>query len=213
MKSFAWLLTIGASAALIACSDSQDFDGRFIEPDGLTSYEFMPGGEVQINKGGEDIATAHYQYDSTDNVITLSSDMDLPNHFLTLKEDGNLHTGDFTMTRGIDYSMLADSTWIGEQGEFVFAMTFTESEEGMATYSELVTYYEDEKTYWVQPDDSIARLSGNMLFIDLTQYEVSDVEEDSFKITIGNNSMVLHKQPKGAGISYREDYSEVVEEE
>lgn len=214
MKKFAWLLALILPVLLTACGGDDDFQGRFIEPDGLTSYEFLPEGKFIINKGGDDIANAHYQYDSSDQIITLSSDMDLPNHFLKVNADGNLQADDMELTRGIDYGMLADSTWIGQQGEFVFALTFTETdEEGLAAFSELVTYYEDDKTYLSQTDDSIARLSGNMLFIDLTQYTVSDVSSDSFKISIGNNSMVLEKQPKDTGIDYREGYQSIDAEE
>ncbi len=56
------------------------------------------------------------------------------------------------------------------------------------------------------------RLSGNMLFVDMTQYGVSEVSDDSFKISIGGNSMVLEKQPKGSKIEYLEGYQSIDEE-
>ncbi len=212
MKKCIWLLAIILPALLSACGSHNEFEGRFIAPDGLTSYQFLPEGKVNINKGGEDIGTAQYQYDSGEQIITLSGNTDLPADTLTVNDNGHLQAGDITLTRGVDYGMLVDSTWIGQQDEFVFALSFSEADEGMATVSELVTYYEDEKAYLSQIDDSITRLSGNMLFVDLTQYEVSEVSDDSFKISIGGNSMVLEKQPKGSKIEYREGYQSIDEE-
>ncbi|HET8807462.1 MAG TPA: hypothetical protein VFM76_03705 [Methylophaga sp.] len=213
MKKFTWLLVLIFPLLLTACSSYDEFEGRFIAPDGLTSYQFLPEGKVNINKGGEDIGTAQYRYDSDDKTITVTGANDLPANILTVNAEGNLEAGDITLTRGVDYGMLADSTWIGKQDEFVFALNFSEADEGMVTVSELVTYYEDEKAYLSQIDDSITRLSGNMLFVDMTQYEVTEVSDDSFKISIGGNSMVLEKQPKGSKIEYREGYQSIDVEE
>ncbi len=212
MKKYLWLLAIILPALLSACSSNDEFEGRYIAPDGLTSYQFLPEGKVNINKGGEDIGTAQYRYDSDEQTITIVGADDLPANILTVNARGNLEAGDITLTRGVDYGMLADSTWIGQQDEFVFALSFSEADEGMATVSELVTYYEDEKAYLSQIDESITRLSGNMLFVDMTQYEVSEVSDDSFKISIGGNSMVLEKQPKGSKIEYLEGYQSIDEE-
>lgn len=211
MKHFAWLAALTLSFLLTACGSDHDFQGRFIEPDGLTSYQFLPDGKLTIEKGGELVTTAHYQYDSGDKIITLSSDLDLQNHFLKVNDAGNLESEDITLIRGIDYGMLAESTWIGEQDQFTFALTFTPAEVGLATVSELVTYYDDDMTYLSQIDDSITRLSGNAMFVDLTQYTVSEVTENSFKISIGSNSMVLEKQPKDTEIDYREGYQSIDE--
>lgn len=213
MKKFTWLFALILPFVMTACSSNDEFEGRFIAPDGLTSYEFLPENEVNINKGGEDIGTAKYQYDSGDQIITLSGDTDLPSDNLAVNAEGHLETGDITLTRGINYGMLADSTWMGEQDEFIFLLTFTPAEEGLETVSELVTYYEDDKTFSSQIDDSITRLSGNMMFVDLTQYAVSEVTQDSFKISIGGNSMVLEKQPKDTKIEYREGYQSIDEDE
>jgi len=212
MKKFAWLFAFILPFLLTACGSNDDFQGRFIAPDGLTSYQFMSKGKVNINKGGEDIALVEYQYDSGEQIITLSGETDLATDTLTVNDNGDLVAGEITLTRGIDYGMLADSTWIGQQDQFVFALTFTPSVEGMQTTSELVTYYDDDMTYLSQIDDSITRLSGSAMFVDLTQYTASEVNEDSFKISIGNNSMVLEKQPKGTGIEYREGYESLDEE-
>lgn len=212
MNKFAWLPAIILPVMLTACGTNDDFDGRFVAPDGLTSYEFLPEGELDIEKGGEDLATAQYRYDSGDQTITVDGETDLPANELTVTDDGNLQAGDTKLIRGIDYGMLVDSTWIGEQGEFVFALTFTEAEDGLATTSELVTYFEDEKAYLSQIDDSVTRLSGNAMFVDLTQYTVSEVSENSFKVSIGGNSMTLEKQPKDTKIEYREGYQSVDEE-
>jgi hypothetical protein len=66
-------------------------------------------------------------------------------------------------------------------------------------------------TYLSQTDDSLTRLNGNMLLLDLTPYTVSEVTQDSFKISIGDNSMVLEKQPKGTEIIVRDGY-QLIEE-
>ncbi|MDX1572913.1 MAG: hypothetical protein R3341_02735 [Methylophaga sp.] len=211
MKKYFWLLALILTALLSACSSNDEFEGRFIAPDGLTSYQFLPDGKVNINKGGEDIGTAQYRYDSDDQAITIVGADDLPANILTVNAEGDLEVGDITLTRGIDYGMLADSTWMGEQGEFVFILTFTPAEDGLETVSELVTYYDDDMTYSSQIDDSITRLSGNMMFVDMTQYAVSEVTQDSFKISIGGNSMTIEKHPKNTGIVYREGYHSIDE--
>jgi hypothetical protein len=76
----------------------------------------------------------------------------------------------------------------------------------METYSELVTYYDDDMTYVYQTDDSITRLAGDKLLLDRTQYRVSDVTEDSLTLSIGSNSMQLKKYPKGTEVEFREGY-------
>ena len=211
MKKCAWLFALILPVVLTACGSHDEFDGRFIAPDGLTSYEFLPEGNVNINKGGEDIGSAKYQYDSGEQTITLTGHSELPGKTFTVNAAGDLQTDNVTLTRGVDYGMLAESTWIGQQGEYVFALTFTETDEGMETFTELVTYFDDEKAYLSQTDDSITRLSGNMLFVDLTQYSVSEVSENSFKVSIGGNSMVLEKNPKDTQIEYREGYQSIEE--
>ena len=80
------------------------------------------------------------------------------------------------------------------------------TDKGMETISELVTYHDEDMTYLSQTDDSITRLRGNMLLLDLTPYTVSEVTRDSFKITIGENSMVLEKHPKDTEITIRDGY-------
>lgn len=212
MKIFPWLLALILPVVLAACGSHDEFEGRFIAPDGLTSYQFLPEGQVIINKGGEDIGTEQYEYDSSDQTITLSGDTDLPTDSLTVNNEGHLEAGDVMLTRGVDYGMLADSTWIGHTGPYSFSLTFTVTDAGMATFSELVTYYDDDQTYMSQTDDSITRLSGNMLLLDLTRYTVSEVTRDSFKISIGDNSMVLEKHPKGTDIQIREGYQLVAEQ-
>lgn len=213
MKKLTWLIALILPVVLTACGSNEEFEGRFIAPDGLTSYQFLPEGKVNINKGGEDIGTAQYEYDSGDQTLTLRGDVDLPTEMLTVNNQGHLEAGDIRLTRGVDYGMLADSTWIGHTGPYSFSLTFTETEAGMATFSELVTYYDDDKTYMSQTDDSITRLSGNMLFVDMTQYEVSDVSQQQFKLTISNSSMVFEKHPKDTQIEYREGYQSIDEDE
>ena len=128
-------------------------------------------------------------------------------------EDGNLEVADMSLIRGVDYGMLADTTWIGHEGQYSFALTFTMTEQGMETVSELVSYYDENMMYLSQMDDSITRLVGNKLLLDLTQYTVSDVTHDSFKISIGDNSMLLEKQLKGTAITIREGYQLVDEQD
>lgn len=213
MRKLIWLLALILPVVLTACGSNDEFEGRFIAPDGLTSYQFLPEGQVNINKGGEDIGTAQYEYDSGDQTITLSGNTDLPSETFAVSDEGHLQADDITLTRGVDYGMLADSTWIGHTGPYSFSLTFTETDAGMATFSELVTYYDDDKTYMSQTDDSITRLSGNMLFVDMTQYEVSDVSQQQFKLTIANSSMVFEKHPKDTKIEYREGYQSIDDDE
>lgn len=205
MKQMIWPLILVLPVLLTACGGNEDFEGRYIGLDGGMSYEFMPDGEVNIARE-DNVTTAQYEYDSSDQSITLKSDTPLPIDTLTVDEEGNLEAGDIRLTRGVDNTMLADSTWIGEEGQYSFALTFTQTEEGLETLSELVTYFDDDMTYSSQLDKSITHLHGNMLSLDMTRYTVSDVTEESFTITIGHNSMVLEKHPKGTEIEIREGY-------
>lgn len=210
MKKLVWLLALILPIMLTGCG-YDEFAGRFISPDGNISYEFQPDGTLEIIKG-EEVTTAEYEYDSSDQIIKLKTGQDLPTDTLTVKDEDHLQSGEMTLTRGIDYAMLADTTWIGQQGQYTFALTFTMTDKGMETFSELVTYHDDDMTYLSQTDDSITRLSGNMLLLDLTPYTVSEVSRESFKITIGENSMVLEKQPKDTAITIREGYQLIDEE-
>ena len=209
MKKLAWLFALLLPITLTGCG-YDEFQGRFIDPEGNISYEFQPDGTVEIIQG-EEITTAGYQYDSGDQIITLNAEQALPTDTLTVKDEDHLQSGNTKLTRGVDYMMLADTTWIGQQGQYTFALTFTMTDKGMETFSELLTYHDDDMTYLSQTDDSITRLTGNMLLLDLTPYTVSEVTQDSFKISIGDNSMVLEKQPKGAEIMIRDGY-QLIEE-
>lgn len=205
MKKFAWLTALSLPVLLTACGGNDDFEGRYIGPEGVKSYEFLTDGKLVITEKDE-VTTASYEYDSSAQTITLSGETDLSGETLTVTDEGHLEMSDTALTRGVDYEMLDDATWIGHQGDYTFSMTFSLTDEDMETASELVTYYEDEKTYMSQHDDSITRLSGNMLYLDSTPYAVSNVTSDSFTITIGNNSMDLKSHPKGTEIEYREGY-------
>lgn len=207
MKQFQWLIALFIPLILAACGSDDDFQGRFIAPNDLTSYEFFADGTLIIIEGVDDQITTKYQYDKRNQTITLSNDLESPHHTFIINNEGNLEAQATTLIRGISDDMLADSTWIGHQGDYSFALTFSETDEGMETASELVTYYPDEMSYLSQQDDSITRLNGNMMFVDLTQYTVSDVTQDSFKLTIGGNSMVLKKHPKATEIIIREGYT------
>lgn len=209
MKHLVWLMALILPLMLSGCG-YDEFQGRFISPDGNISYAFQPDGTLEIIQD-EDVITAEYEYKSSDQIIKLSSDQDLPTDTLKVKDDGSLESGEMTLTHGVDYAMLADTTWIGHQGQYTFALTFTMTEQGLETVSELVSYYDENMMYLSQMDDSITRLAGNMLLLDLTQYTVSDVTQDSFKISIGDNSMVLERQPKGTEIAIREGY-QLIEE-
>ncbi|MCB2425690.1 DUF4923 family protein [Methylophaga pinxianii] len=204
MKKCVWLTAFILSIALTGCG-YDEFQGRFIDAEGNTSYEFQPDGTLEITEG-EEITTAEYEYNSRRQIIKLSADQALPTTILNVKDDGNLASDEITLTRGVDYAMLTDTTWIGHQGQYTFALTFSMTEQGLETVSELVSYNDEDKTYTSQIDDSITRLDGNMLLLDLTPYIVSEVSRESFKISIGENSMVLEKHPKGSAIDYREGY-------
>lgn len=204
MKKCVWLTAFILSIALTGCG-YDEFQGRFIDAEGNTSYEFQPDGTLEITEG-EEITTAEYEYNSRRQIIKLSADQALPTTTLNVKDDGNLASDEITLTRGVDYAMLTDTTWIGHQGQYTFALTFSMTEQGLETVSELVSYNDEDKTYTSQVDDSITRLDGNMLLLDLTPYIVSEVSRESFKISIGENSMVLEKYPKGSAIDYREGY-------
>lgn len=194
---------------LSACS-SDDFEGRYTDQEGLKSYEFLPEGELRI-VSEESETLSSYEYDASDKVLTLISE---PNSTTEaqVNEDGSIQLDATMLTRAVDESMLANSTWIGNQGEYTFTLTFTPTQKGLETYSELVTYYTDDMTYAYQTDDSITRLSGNKLFLDQTIYTVSDVTDTSLKLSIGQQSMVLHKHPKGTAIEFREAYSNIDDE-
>lgn len=194
---------------LSACS-SEDFEGRYTDQEGLKSYEFLPEGELRI-VSEESETLSSYEYDASDKVLTLISE---PNSTTEaqVNEDGSIQLDATMLTRAVDESMLANSTWIGNQGEYTFTLTFTPTQKGLETYSELVTYYTDDMTYAYQTDDSITRLSGNKLFLDQTIYTVSDVTDTRLKLSIGQQSMVLHKHPKGTAIEFREAYSNIDDE-
>lgn len=194
---------------LSACS-SEDFEGRYTDQEGLKSYEFLPEGELRI-VSEESETLSSYEYDASDKVLTLISE---PNSTTEaqVNEDGSIQLDATMLTRAVDESMLANSTWIGNQGEYTFTLTFTPTQKGLETYSELVTYYADDMTYAYQTDDSITRLSGNKLFLDQTIYTVSDVTDTRLKLSIGQQSMVLHKHPKGTAIEFREAYSNIDDE-
>lgn len=205
MKKFAFIFAFILTLMLAACSNDT-FQGRYIAPDGTTSYEFLPDNKLYIIDQDE-VIEALYQYDKAKQQIRLTAEQTLPTDKLTVTDNGDLKIDDTTLTRGVDYEMLADATWIGHQGDYTFSLTFTETDKGMETYSELVTYYSEDKSYDLQTDDSITRLTGNKLLLDQTPYTVSDVTDDSLKLTIGTNSMVIEKHPKGTEIEFREGYS------
>lgn len=194
---------------LSACS-SDDFEGRYTDQEGLKSYEFLPQGELRI-VSEESETLSSYEYDASDKVLTLISEPDSTTE-AQINDDGSIQLNAMTLTRAVDESMLANSTWIGNQGEYTFTLTFTPTQKGLETYSELVTYYTDDNTYVYQTDDSITRLSGNKLFLDQTIYTVSDVTDTRLKLSIGQQSMVLHKHPKGTAIEFREGYSNIDDE-
>jgi len=200
----ALLIALTLSLLLAGCG-YESFQGRFIGPAGPLSYTFQPDGTLKIHQG-EDVTVVKYEYYSSDQFIKLKSDQDLPAKILNVKDKDHLQSNGILLTRGVDYTMLADTTWIGEQGQYTFALSFTMTDKGMETLSELVTYHDEDMTYVSQTDDSITRLRGNMLLLDLTPYKVSEVTHDSFKITIGENSMTLEKFPKNTQITIQEGY-------
>lgn len=211
MKKPVWLFASLLTILLTACSQDTDFEGRFVGPQGNMSYLFQPDGNLQIQQG-EAITTAQYDYDSSKQLITLSIDTDMADNTFSVNADGDLEAGDFTLTRGVDYAMLADNTWIGHQGQYTFSLTFTATDEWMETVSELVTYYDEHKLYLSQTDDSITRLIGNKLYLDSTKYTVLNVSSERFTLSIADNSMVFDKHPKGTEINYREGFQQQVTE-
>lgn len=199
------LLLLFILPLLLSACDKEAFQGRYVSPDGGTSYEFLPDGKLIILEGDQ-VHTGHYDYHCNDQTITLTAEAPLPVNTLRLDESGQLETGHMTLLHSVDYHMLDNSTWIGHDGQYTFALTFTKTEKGMETFSELVTYYDDDMSYAYQTDDSITRLTGNQLLLDSTPYTVSNVSEDSLTLSIGNKSMQLKKYPKGTPIQFREGY-------
>jgi hypothetical protein len=210
MKAFALVFSLCITLLLSGCG-SDTFQGRFIANDGITSYEFQPDGTVFI-VSQDQVITAQYTYNKNKQAISLEAAETLPAESLTVADNDTLTMDDATLVRGVDYAMLKDSTWIGHQGDFTFALTFTQIDKGMETYSELVSYYNDDMTYAYQTDDSITRLTGDKLLLDATQYMVSDVSDDSLTLSIGNNYMTLNKHPKGTAIEFREGYKNIDDE-
>jgi hypothetical protein len=211
MKKFVSLLAIALPFLLSACSND-DFQGRYTDNEGVTSYQFEPDGKVEIVTANGS-TTAHYNYDASAQTITLKADQTLPVEQLDVNDDGSLQADKKSLQRAADESMLADSTWIGDQGPYTFALTFKPSDKGLETYSELVTYYDDDMTYLYQTDDSITRLQGNKLLLDKTVYTVSEVTDNSLKLTIAGKSMVIHKQPPGTAVEFRDGYHNIDDEE
>jgi hypothetical protein len=210
MKAIALLFSLCLTLLLSGCG-SDEFQGRFIAADGITSYEFQPDGTVFI-VSQDQVISAQYTYSKKQNTLTLEAEEVLPTELLTVTDNDTLTNGDSTLTRGVDYTMLNDSTWIGHQGDYTFALTFSQTDKGMETYSELVSYYNDDMTYAYQTDDSITVLSGDKLLLDATQYMVSDVTADSLTLSIGTKHMTLNKHSKGTAIEFREGYSNIDDE-
>ncbi len=206
MKNFLYLFALLVPLFLTACG-SDHFEGRYTDPEGVTNFEFRPDGELHIITDSNEITT-EYKYNAGNQSITLVNDEILPNQTLKVTETGNLVSESLTLSRAVDREMLVDSTWIGNQGKYTFALTFTQTDKGLETFSELVTYFEDDMTYIYQTDDSLTVLNGNTLSLDQTLYTVSDVTDNSFKIAIAGNSMVLNKQPKNTAVEFREGYTD-----
>lgn len=210
MKKAFSILSLILPLFLTACG-SDDFEGRYTDQEGLKSYEFLPNGELRI-VNQEDETFASYEYNANDKKLTLMSDENTPSGTVTVNDDGSLQLNATTLTRSVDTAMLANSTWIGNEGQYTFTLTFTPTEKGLETYSELVTYYDDDMSYVYQTDDSITVLSGNKLMLDKTVYTVSNVSDNSLKLSIGNQSMVMHKHPKDTRIEFREGYNDIDDE-
>lgn len=207
MKKFAFTLALLVPILLSACSNGNDeFQGRFIAPDGGTSYEFLPANKLIIIDRDE-VTEARYQYNQSQQTLSLTSEQPLPADSLTVTEAGNLKMNDTILERGVSYDMLTDSTWIGHEGDYTFSLTFNQTDKGMETYSELVTYYSEDQSYDLQTDDSITRLTGHTLLLDQTAYTVSDVSDNSLTLSIGPNTMIIEKHPKGTEIEFRDGYS------
>jgi hypothetical protein len=207
MRKLASLFVVVLALLLSACG-SDEFHGRYTDPEGLTSYEFAPDGKVTIVTQSAE-TTTNYHYNAKSQTLTLTENGAQPAQTIQVTDNGSLEVGNTLFARALDTSMLIDSTWIGHQGEYTFTLTFSQSDNGLETFSELVTYYDDDKTYAYQTDDSITVLRGNQLHLDKTVYIVSDVTDTSLKISIGNQSMVIHKHPKGTAIEFREGYSDI----
>lgn len=205
MKKTIALAALILPVFLTACSNDVDIQGRYTNADGGTSYQFLPAGEVQI-KNADNTISGKYEYDAKANVIKLSSDQALTDKTAKLNEDGSIEVAATQLTRAVDESMLVDSTWKGNEGLYTFSLTFSDSEAGLATFSELVSYDEASNTYNYQTDDSITVLKGNQLLLDMTQYTVSEVTDTSMKLSIGGQSMVMNKYPKGTEIEFREGF-------
>ena len=211
MLLLARTLTFALLAFVAGCGSDETIQGRYVNTDGLVTYQFQSDGSVRITTD-ENVISALYDYDKAAQRITLESDRVLPTQALTINDNGNLESDGVSLYRGVDETMLAESTWIGEQGQYVFGLTFTETDKGLETFSELVSYYDDDMTYVYQTDDSITRLTGNKLFLDKTEYTVSEVTDTSLKLSIGGKSMVIHKYPKGSPIKFLDGYINVDDE-
>lgn len=210
MKTIISLIAICLAVLLTACGN-EDFQGRYVDQKGLTSYQFQPDGQLLITTDSTQ-TQANYKYDADEQKIRLVGNENLPAEVIQVNEDGSLTMGSVKLTRGVTESMLAGSTWIGNQGQYTFALTFNKTDKGLETFSELVSYYDDDMTYLYQTDDSITRLVGNKLFLDETIYTVSDVTDTSLKLSISGKSMVIHKQPKGTAVEFREGYTNIDDE-
>lgn len=205
MKKTIALAALILPLLLTACSNDVEIEGRYTNIDGDTSYQFLPAGKLQI-KNGNNTISGNYDYDAKANIITLSSDQALTAKTAKLNEDGSIEIASTQLTRAVDESMLVDSTWKGNEGLYTFSLTFSDSETGLATFSELVSYDEASNTYSYQTDDSITVLKGNQLLLDMTQYTVSEVTDTRMKLSIGGQSMVMNKYPKGTEIEFREGF-------
>lgn len=195
-------------AVLLAACGSDTFQGRYVDQKGSTSYEFSSDGKLHI-VGSASETTANYKFDADEQTIRLVGNQELPAEVIHVNKDGSLKMGSVKLTRGVSESMLEDSTWIGDKGEYTFALTFNKTDKGLETYSELVTYYDDDMEYVYQTDDSITRLLGDKLHLDQTIYTVSDVTDNSLKLSIKNQSMVIHKHPKGTAVEFRDGYTDI----
>jgi len=205
MKKTIALVVLILPLLLTACSNDVDIQGRYTDTDGGTSYQFLPNGELLIVNDGDTI-TGNYRYDAKNNEIKLSSEQALAAKTAKLNEDRTIEVAATQFSRAVDESMLIDSTWKGNEGLYAFSLTFSNSEAGLATFSALVSYDKSSNTYSYQTDDSITVLKGNKLLLDLTQYTVSEVTDTRMKLSIGGQSMVMNKYPKGTKIEFREGY-------
>ena len=111
MKKIIFLFALSLTHPLTGCG-YDEFQGRFVGPEGNVSYEFNTDGTLEIHQG-EDAITAEYEYDSGEQLINLKAEDDLPTDILTVKDEDHLQIADMTLTRGVDYAMHADTTWIG----------------------------------------------------------------------------------------------------